>query len=297
MSEKTRAYLYLHISVFIWGFTAILGKKISLAAVPLVWWRVVICCTTLFFIMARPLFRMVQTRMLVRMFLVGMIVGLHWLCFYGAIKYSNASIAVTTMATTSLFSSVIEPVLLRQRLKWYELMLGILILPGMMLVVGSIDLNMRFGLFLGIVGAFLAAVFTALNKQILETKAPPEPLLMSFTQMAGGILVTSLGLLLTFRDPGFSMEPRGADWIWILLLAWVCTLLPYYLSLIALRQISAFAANLTLNLEPVYGVALAALIYQEHQEVGLGFYIGVCIILMAVFGHPLLKGRFEPKTA
>lgn len=296
--QKLRAYLYLHFCVFVWGFTAILGKLISLTALPLVWWRVLICSLTLWFILSRPMVRALSKRMFWRLMGIGSLVGLHWVCFYGAIKLSNASVAVATMATTTFFSALTEPFLLGQRVKWYELLLGILILPGIVLVVGSIDWTMRMGFAVGIVGAFLAAVFTALNKQVIDGGMPgepvPAPLVMSFVELFGGLAVTSLVLPVWWAaGQPVLLQPAGWDWVWLLVLAWVCTLLPYVLTLIALRHISAFAANLTINLEPVYGVILAGLIFREDQELTPYFYVGVLIIIAAVFSHPFLKKIFD----
>ena len=293
MSEKLRAYLYLHFCVFVWGFTAILGKLISLQALPLVWWRVLLCCATLWWILPKAQLRGLTRPMFWQMLGVGAMVGVHWLCFYGAIKLSNASVAVATMATTSFFSALAEPVLLRQRIKWHELALGILILPGMAMVAGNIGWNMHAGFAVGIAGALLAAVFTSLNKQIIDRHLPP-PLIMSFVELFGGLAVTSLALSFTWSTgAGLQLAPLTWDWIWMLLLAWVCTLLPYYLTLRAMRHISAFATNLTINLEPVYGVLLAGLIFREHKDLAPGFYLGVGIILLAVFGHPFLKKLVE----
>jgi drug/metabolite transporter (DMT)-like permease len=293
MTDKLRAYFHLHFCVFLWGFTAILGKLITLQALPLVWWRVLLCCATLWFFTRRTVLRMPRAVFL-RLFGIGLLVGLHWLCFYGAIKLSNASVAVTTMAATAIFSALCEPLILRRRIKWYELALGIFILPGMALVVGNIDLEMRLGFAVGIVSAFLAAVFTALNKKVLDGPSPPPPLAMSFSELFGGVALTSAVLpLLAWQGGGPALMPQGWDWLWLLILAWACTLLPYYLTLRAMRHISAFAINLTLNLEPVYGVVLAGLIFREDKDLNTGFYIGVAIILLAVFGHPFLKKLFE----
>lgn len=227
------------------------------------------------------------------MFGIGTIVGIHWLCFYGAIKLSNASVAVATMATTSFFSALVEPLLTRQKVKGYELALGLLILPGMALIVGNIDWGMRIGFAVGIVGAFLAAVFSSLNKKLIDNN-PPPPLVMSFTELFGGVAVCSLVLpFLLWQSPDTPLIPTNIDWAWLLILAWVCTLLPYYLTLLAMRYISAFATNLTINLEPVYGVLLAAVFFREDKDLNPQFYIGVIVILIAVVSHPFLKKYFE----
>lgn len=297
MTDKLRAYLNLHFCVFLWGFTAILGKLITLQALPLVWWRVLLCSVVLWFVLPRAQLRGLTRRAFWQMLGVGALVGVHWLFFYGAIKLSNASVAVTTMATTSFFAALTEPLLLRQKIKWYELALGVLILPGMALVVGNIDWSMRLGFAAGIVGALLAAVFTALNKRIIDA-GPPPPLAMSFVELFGGLVVTSIAMPFALGfDPELPVAPQSWDWLWMLILALVCTLLPYYLTLQALRHISAFAANLTINLEPVYGVVLAGIIFREDKDLDPGFYVGVGIILVAVFGHPFLKKWVENRAA
>ena len=225
--------------------------------------------------------------------LIWCLIGVHWGCFSGAIKLSNASVAVATMATTSFFSALTEPWLLGRRVKWYELALGILILPGMGLVIGNINWSMQIGFAVGTVGAFLAAVFTALNKKILDNH-PPPPLVMSFVELFSGLLITSAFMpLLLWYAPQTPVLPDMQDWLWLLLLAWGCTLLPHYLTLKAMRHISAFATNLTINLEPVYGVFLAVLLFREDKDLSPGFYMGVGVILVAVFGHPLLKKIFD----
>lgn len=297
MNDKLRAYFALHFCVFVWGFTAILGKLITLQALPLVWWRVLICSVTLWFLLPKTALRKLTKPVFWQMLGIGGLVGLHWLCFYGAIKLSNASIAVASMAMTAFFGALLEPLLFRQTVRWYELALGILILPGMALVVGNIDLTMRAGFAVGILGALLAAAFTALNKRLIDRSAPPA-LAISFVELFGAFLLCSLVLPFELLyTPELRMAPLGWDWLWMLVLAWVCTILPYYLSLQAMRYISAFATNLTVNLEPVYGVVLAGLFFQEHQDLDPGFYFGVFIILAAVFSHPFLKKYFDKPAA
>ena len=293
MTEKLRAYLYLHFCVLIWGFTAILGKLISLQAVPLVWWRVTLCCATLILFIPKTQFRQVSRRRYLQMFGIGLLVGIHWLCFYGAIKLSNASVAVATMATTSFFSAIVEPTLTRQKIKGYELGLGLLILPGMALIAGNINWDMRVGFAVGILGALLASIFSSLNKRLVDNN-PPPPLVMSFTELGGGVAICSLVLpFLLWHSPETPFWPSQSDWGWLFILAWVCTLLPYYLTLLAMRHISAFATNLTINLEPVYGVLLAAVFFREDKDLNPQFYLGVIVILLAVFSHPFLKKLFE----
>jgi len=293
MSDKLRSYLYLHFCVFIWGFTAILGKLISLKALSLVWWRVLLCTACLLLIVPRIQIRGMPPRLFMQLFGIGMLVGLHWLCFYGAIKIANASIAVASMATTSFFAALTEPLIMRTKVKGYELALGIFVLPGMALVVGNIDWTMRLGFAVGILGALLAATFSTLNKVVVDNN-PPPPLAMSFVELFAALCITSAALpVVLVWQPGLSIQPQGLDWLWLSVLSGVCTLLPYYLTLLAMRHLSVFATNLTINLEPVYGVLLAALFFREDKEMSPGFYFGVLIILLAVFGHPFLKKIFD----
>jgi len=295
MTDKLRAYFYLHFCVFLWGFTAILGKLISLKAVPLVWWRVLLATSFLLLLIPKKQWSGLNRSVFQRLFVIGLLVGLHWLCFYGAIKLSNASIAVATMATTSFFAALIEPILLKKKMNWYELGLGILILPGMALVVGNIDWDMRIGFGVGVIGALLGAMFSSLNKKVLDNM-PPPPLVISFVELFAATCICSLILpFMLWQSPETQVLPSAQDWIWLLVLVLVCTLLPYYLSLQAMRHISAFATNLTINLEPVYGVLLAALLFREDKDLNPNFYLGMLVILVAVFSHPFLKYYFERK--
>ncbi len=293
MTDRQRAYAHLHLCVFIWGFTAILGKLIHLQALPLVWWRVLLCSAVLILIVPRSQMFGMSRRRFWQLSGIGALVGLHWLCFYGAIKIANASVAVASMATTSFFTALVEPLFTRTRVKNYELALGIFVLPGMALVVGNVSWTMRLGFMIGVVGALLAAIFSALNKKIVD-RDPPPPLAMSFVELFAAFVVTSVALpLLLLYQPELQVRPLGWDWVWLAVLSGVCTLLPYYLTLKAMRHLSAFTANLTINLEPVYGVLLATLLFREDKEMSPEFYFGVLIILLAVFSYPFLRERFE----
>jgi drug/metabolite transporter (DMT)-like permease len=150
MTDKQKAYLSLHFCVLIWGFTAILGKLIQVSALPLVWWRVVLCVGLLVWLVPKEQRRLVEGRQAFRLLLIGALIGIHWICFYGAVKLSNASVAVASMAMTTLFASFTEPIILRRKIIWYELGLGILILPGMVLMVGDLDWGMKTGFGVGV---------------------------------------------------------------------------------------------------------------------------------------------------
>lgn len=309
-TEERRAYLELHIAVLLFGFTAILGDLIQLTALVLVWWRVLLTSTSLFPI-SRPLelLKDLGPKMFWRFSGIGVLVALHWLTFYGSIKWANASICLICMATTSLFTSFLEPIIVKRPFRWHEMLIGLLIIPGMILVVNNIQEGMMIGVVSGIASAFLAAVFSTFNKKYIGKN---NPIRITFLELSSAWVFLSIVLIVMyFSGATFGhFWPVGdcnintlwqivtlqapittwtCDWFYLIVLALLCTSLAYTLSLRALRHISAFSANLTVNLEPVYGIAFAWLLLNENNELGTGFYWGVGIILAAVFSYPLLQ--------
>lgn len=291
-----RSYIELHIAVFLWGFTAILGKVITLEETALVWWRLLFTCVSLLFF--KSIWKDIPKyswKLIFQMMGVGIVVALHWVLFFGSVKYSNVSICLICMATGSFFTSLIEPVIMKYKHKWYEIILGLLVVPGMYLVVEFIPTEKIMGVYMGLLSALLAAVFTILNKKILTEKEDINPLPMTFIELSSGLLFLSIIFPLTIQWLGETpFLPTGmSDIGYLLVLALLCTTLGYVLGLNALKNLSAFASNLVVNLEPVYGIIMAWLIFQENEEVGEFFYLGVLIILSAVFLHPFLKRKFE----
>ena len=291
MTPATKAQLQIHLCVLLWGFTAILGKVITLQALPLVWWRMLLVAVTLLLVprVWRGL-RAMPRRLLLSYAGVGVLVAFHWLTFYGAIKLSNASVAATCMAFATVFVAMIEPRLANRRFSRAELALGIGVLPGVALVVGGIPYDMRIGVAVGALSALFVALFGSLNKRLVEHA---DPLVVTAIELgAGTIALTLLAPLLPFVFPALAgplfVLPGASDAGYLLLLAFACTLFPFALSLVALRHMSAFSAQLAVNLEPVYAIALAIVLLSEQQELSLPFYLGVVIILAAVLLHPVL---------
>lgn len=292
LTEERRAYLELHLAVLLFGLTAILGDLIQLTALVLVWWRVLLTSGSLLpFVKARQLVQDLGGVMLWRFAGIGVLVALHWVTFYGAIKLSNASICLVCMATTSFFTAFLEPLIVKRPFRWYELLLGLLIVPGMALVVSNIQAGMLWGVIAGLASAFLAATFATLNKKYIGNHHPSR---ITFLELGSAWVFLSLvlaGMLLSGHKFAALWPTSLIDWFYLLILAFLCTNLAYTLSLRALRHISAFAANLTINLEPVYGIVLAWLLLNEQEELSPGFYWGVLIILLSVFSYPLIRKR------
>lgn len=290
MNATTRAYIQLHIAVFAYGFTAILGDLISLSALNLVWWRVLITSVSLlFFINAIQLFKTLPRKRILQFMGIGILVGLHWICFYGAIKLANASISLVCMATSSFFAAFLEPLFTKARIKGYQVALGLLIIPGMALVVNGIQVEMMAGIWVGLLASILATVFGIFNKILIDEA---EPYSITFLELGSAWLFLSL-LLPFFLEDISDLKPSFYDWGYLLILSLVCTTLAFALSLKSLKQLSAFASALTINLEPVYGILLAYFLLNDSQELSTNFYIGVVVILLAVFAHPYLKRKLE----
>jgi drug/metabolite transporter (DMT)-like permease len=282
MSAHSRAWIQIHVCVVLWGFTAILGKLITLPALPLVWWRMLLVAAAL---LLWPPFWQGVRRMppwLVATHLgIGALVTLHWVTFYGSIKMSNASIGATCMALSPVFTALIEPVLARRPFVLTELLLSVAVLPGVALVVGGTPAGMRAGIAVGVFSAFVVGIFSSLNKRFIG--ASPALAVTGLQMGTGALLLPLVGWGLP--NDTVLVAPDLRDGALLLALSMACTLLPYSLALVALRHLSAFATTLAVNLEPVYAIVLAVLLLGEQRDLTPGFYFGVALIMAVVFTH------------
>ncbi|MGF6712671.1 drug/metabolite transporter (DMT)-like permease [Luteibacter sp. W1I16] len=293
MSPYRKAHLQIHFCVLLWGFTAILGKLITLPALPLVWWRMLLVSATLLCVpkVWREL-RAMPPRLLLSYAGVGVIVALHWLTFYGAIKLANASVAATCIALCPVFLAIVEPWVAGRRFDPRELLIGAAVVPGVALVAGGLPGDMRLGLAIGVLSALFVAFFSAMNKRLVD-KA--DALTVTCVELGTGTLfLTALAPFLA--SPAFVL-PDAHDGALMLVLAYGCTLLPFALALAALRHLSAFATQMVTNLEPVYAIVLAIPLLGEQRELGWTFYAGVAVILTAVFAHPWLHRGEKAEAA
>lgn len=294
MSSNRNAWLQIHFCVLLWGFTAILGKLISLPALQLVWWRMLLVVVVL---LAIPRvwhgLRAMELRLIAAYAGVGVLVGLHWLAFYAAIKLANASVGATCMALAAVFLAFIEPLVMRTRFRKSELFIGIAAVPGVALVVGGISADMRIGVLVGAISALLAALFSAFNKRLVDHA---DPLTVTCIELGAGTAFLTLIAPLVPRDSALFVLPGLHDAGLLLVLSLVCTLLPFALSLRVLRKLSAFGVQLTINLEPVYAIILAAWLLGEQNELSLRFYAGVAVILAAVMIYPLFNTELPTPT-
>ena len=275
-----KAFLQLHFAVLLAGFTAILGKLIELNEALLTAYRMLLTAVILAMLLKfkKQLQRLPLKKML-QLFGVGAIISLHWVSFYGSIKYSNVSVSVTCLSTIGFWTSLFEPLIRRRRIDMVEVFLGLLAIAGVYLIFNFYP-EYKTGIIFGIISALLACLFPIINKEILKEFSANT---VTFYEMTGGFIALCfiIPVYLHFF-PATYFIPSAPDWFWLLILSGVCTVFAFNLSLNSLKQISAFTTNLTYNFEPVYSIILAFIIFKENKFLGPGFYYGFALILLAV---------------
>jgi drug/metabolite transporter (DMT)-like permease len=305
-----KAFTQLHIAVLLAGLTGVLGKLISLNEGLLVWWRLLLAVPLLW---ALALFRKpgrrrrqsgqggpaggtlrIDPRDVWRIIGIGGVAALHWVAFYGSIKYSNVSVALLCFSAIGFFTAIIEPLVLGHRIDVVELLLGLMVIAGIFFIF-QVDPHFKTGICIGLVSALLGSLFPVLNKRILQRVSPEN---VTLYELTGGFLVLSVLLpFYLYLFPAPSLIPGWADLGWLLILSWLCTVLAFNLSMSALRRISAFTVNLSYNLEPVYGILLAFLLFREDKYLNVGFYIGFFLILLSIILQMVRLRRKQPKLS
>ncbi len=275
-----QALIKLHIAVFLAGFTGVLGVLITLNEGLLVWYRIFITVISLFVLLVwRKNLQKISKAKALQLILIGCLIAIHWVCFYGSIKYSNVSIGLVCFASTGLFTALLEPIFTRKKFSWTEVVLGSISLLGIYLIF-HFDARYRTGIMIGIASALFAAIFSVLNKRNVSLIAPQT---MMLYELSGGLLL--LTILMPFylqKFPPTHVLPNIAEWGWLLVLSWFCTVWAMDLMLQALQKVSAFTQNLSLNLEPVYGILLAFVLFHEQKQLQTSFYLGFSLIAISV---------------
>jgi drug/metabolite transporter (DMT)-like permease len=300
-NSETKSYFEIHIAVLLFGLTAILGKFIVFEQLALVWHRIWIAVVGLLFFpgVVKGILS-INRRHLFIFAVIGIVVSIHWVSFFASVKLGNVSIALACMATTTLFISILEPLLTKSKFQWFELLLGIFVIAGILLIL-DIGETYYASILVGLLAAFLAAVFSTLNKKYLRNY---NPISVSAVELLAGFVFLTIVIIiyegsfdfskysllrndLTSHYSLFSVQIHS---IWYLLvLGLLCTSVAYVLALSSLRNLSAFSAGLAVNLEPIYGVILAIIIFHEDKDLTPKFYIGTGLILLSVFIHPVFR--------
>ena len=282
MSTFKKALLQLHIFVFLAGLTGSLGFLIKLNGLVLVFYRILITVIVLW-ILALFKSNKHEYNLKTKLSLLGTgaIIALHWVCFYQSIKLANVSIALVCFSSTSLFSSLIEPLWKHAKIQLSEILIGSLSLLGILLIF-HFDTQYRMGIIVGLFSALFAAIFSIINKQF--TNHIDVQTIQSY-EMSGGLLFLLPFIIFLGFNTGFNpigLVPTSMDWFWLSILAIACTVWSTHLMLSSLKHISAFTLNVTLNLEPVYGIILAFILFKEQKQLGLSFYAGIICIVISV---------------
>lgn len=288
LSDKTKSYLHLHLIVFIWGFTAILGKKISLDALPLVWFRMLFAVGFIgIYIYFKKLSIRVTPKVLLQFVFSGLIIALHWFTFFHAIKISNISITLACLSTGALFASLLEPILYGKKIVYYEVFFGLLVVIGLYIIF-KVEGNYLWGMLTALCSAFLSALFAVINSKLVQKH---DPTVISFYELSGGVIFFSFLLLATqsFTADFFMLSLK--DLKYLLILSSVCTAYAFIASTSVMKFLSPYTVMLTINLEPIYGIILAVLIFKGSEKMSFEFYIGAFIILLTVIGNGVLKSR------
>lgn len=287
-------YLHLHFLVLIWGFTSILGALVSIPSVELTFYRTLTACLLmpLVLIWRKVSFRLPRKAIL-QMMAAGVLIAIHWILFFGAARISNVSTCLAGISTSSLWTSLLEPLITKRKFLWFELVIGIVVMAGLY-VIFYYEFDKAAGLAMGIVSALFATIFSILNGSFTKHH---NASVITFYEMAGALLGIVLFLpayaYFFAENQTLQLVPTASDWVSILILGGICTVYAYAAAVKLMQKFSAFAMNLTINLEPVYGIILAFLIFGEKEKMTSGFYIGTMIILVSVLSYPVINRRLR----
>ncbi|MGQ7871135.1 DMT family transporter [Sunxiuqinia sp. sy24] len=293
MNELLKNHLKLHFVVFIYGFTAILGKLITLPAAEMVWYRMLIAFAALgLYLNYKNRSVVYPRRAILQMVGVGLVVAFHWITFFHAVKISNVSVTLGCLASTTLFASILEPLIIKRRVKWLEVVIGLVIIAGLYLIF-QFEFRYKLGILTALTSAFLAGLFTVLNKTFISKY---NPVVISFYEMGSGFVGITLFLLMSGRFSSGFVAPTTPDWLWLVILGIVCTAYAYVVSIDVMKVLSAYSVVLTINMEPVYGILMAFFIFKDSEYMSGGFYIGTLVILSAVVLYPFLDKKLNKRV-
>jgi drug/metabolite transporter (DMT)-like permease len=288
-NDKLKNYLHLHLIVFIWGFTAVLGKLISLQALDLVWFRMFFALLIMVvYVLYTKESLKIPLKTFVGFMLSGVIIACHWLTFYEAIKSSNISVTLACLSTGAFFASLLEPIFYRRKIIWYELVFGLVVIAGL-LVIFNVETQYKLGIFLALISAFLSALFSVINGKYAKEY---NSNVIAIYELGGGLFFLTLYLFFSDKlTPSFFTISRN-DFLWLLILSSICTAYAFSASVKVMKFLSPYTVMLTINLEPIYGTILAVIVFSEKEKMSPEFYIGALIILSTVIINGFLKKQY-----
>jgi drug/metabolite transporter (DMT)-like permease len=298
-SDNVKSYLHLHLIVFIWGFTAILGALISLEALSLVWFRMLFAAFfVLLYIFYSKKSLKVSIPTLLQFLVAGLVIAVHWFTFFKAIKLSNVSLTLACLSTGAFFASIIEPIVLGKKVNWYDVIFGLIVVVGLYFIAlsthvgeGSLfnsESNNLLAIGLALFSAFLSALFAVINSRFVKKH---DSTIISFYELLGGVVFFSLFIMATegFSTSFFDISTN--DFLLLLILSTICTAYAFIASTQVMRYLSPYTVMLTINLEPVYGIILAVILFKEKETMTPMFYFGAVIIILTVIVNTIMKTR------
>jgi len=283
----------LHFTVFIWGFTSILGELISIAAVQLVWYRVLIATVSLFmYFKFNRTSLSISRNSVLKLVATGALVGGHWILFFAAIKLSTVSVTLVCLASITLFTAIFEPIINKKRISKLEIIAGIFIISGILLIF-EFETQYTKGIIFGLMSAVCASLFSIINaREVKNTEAP----VIAFYELGGAFVWISIYLFIT-HGFGAGMVLKTADIGYLLILGTICTSLAYVAGVSVMREFSAFKVALITNLEPVYGIILSFIFFGDMNKLKPGFWLGALIILSTIFMFPLAQKQIAKRKS
>ncbi len=294
LKNISKHHLLLHFIVFIWGWSPILGRGISAGALQLVWFRIAITIVMMaVYLLYIKASLKISIKKLIQLSIIGSIICVHWMCFYGAIKVSNVSVTMAAFSTGTLFTAIIEPLVYKRKFIWYELLMGVIIIAAICLIF-SVEIKYTMGIILGILAAFTASVFSVFNGLLIkDEKEPITSPVLSFIELSAALVGLSIYLAFTQNFTTQFFQLSNFDMLLLCILAGVCTVYPFIASVNLMKYLTPYTINLTVNLEGVYGIILASLLFEENKDLSFTFYIGFTIILGVIFLNAVLKSRYS----
>ena len=268
LNDNTKSYLHLHLIVFIWGFTAILGRLITLDALPLVWFRMLIAVAFIFIYMKiKKQSINLPIKIVLKFLIVGLIIALHWFTFFKAIKVSNISITLACLSTGAFFTSILEPLFYRKKIIWYEIVLGLIVVFGLSIIF-KFESDYTYGIVLALLSAFLSASFSVINSQLVKTH---NATIISYYELLGGVIFFTFFILFSSGFDKQFFQLSASDFFYLLILSSICTAYAFIASTAVMKYLSPYTVMLTINLEPIYGIILAVLLFKETEKMSTAF--------------------------
>ena len=286
--SKFKNYLLLHLIVFIWGFTAILGALITIDAIPLVWYRMLLAVLfiAIYFLWKKKSFK-VDRAGLLKFFFTGVVIALHWVFFFKAIKVSNVSVALVTMSTGAFFTALIEPVFFKRKINALEMFLGLLVIAGLYIIF-NFESQYKLGIIYALIASFLGALFAVLNGLFIKKYTADT---ISFYQLFFGVVFITIYLLFTNSFSVSFFQIPASDWLYLIVLSSICTAYAFIASVHVMKYLSPYTVMLTINLEPIYAIVLALFIFGDKEQMSSTFYLGAFIVLFVVLLNGIIKNR------